>query len=335
MKKFKVAREIKIGLVTIVTIIAFVIGFNYLKGSSIFNKQRTFFVVYKSVSGLMNSNAVTTSGLPIGQVNKIYFRNNTASEVIVEITITNDVIIPDNSVARIYSSDLLGTKSIEIIRGNSPAAAQSGDTLTSDTQLSLQEEVSDMVQPIMRKAGDMMSSIDTVLTAVGDVFNLKTRENLIRSVESLRQTIGNIEGATHSLDTLLDSQKTRLSRIINNAESITFNLRQNNEDLTKIISNFALISDTLAQSNLSSTMGNLNSTITDLSLITDKIKNGEGSLGMLVNDEKLYNELEASSTQLNLLLEDIRLNPKRYVHFSVFGRSGKNSVVIETDTVVR
>lgn len=334
MRSLKLSRELKIGITTVLTIVAFIWGFNYLKGKDFFNKHRTFFVVYNDVSGLMKANSVTISGLQIGQVDDIYFREDNSSEVIVELTISKDVNIPDNSVAKLKSSDILGTKGIDIQLGNSTKYLNSGDTIKSDIAMSLQEEVNQMVQPILRKAGSMMSSIDTAISAVGDVFNYKTRENLKKSIESLTQTIQNIEGVSGSFDTLMSSEQERLSKILANVESITSNLRENNENLTHIISNAKSITDTVARFNLSNTLSNLESSIKNLTSTTDKINKGQGSLGLLLNDEKLYNDLAASSRQLDLLLNDIRINPKRYVHFSIFGKTGKPADAVSlTDTI--
>ncbi len=333
MKTIQLSREIKIGATTVITIIAFIWGFNYLKGKSIFNKQRTFYVAYDNVAGLMKANTVSISGLSVGQVDDIYFDETKPSQVIVELTISNNVRIPKNSVARLYSSDLLGTKGIELVLGNSKEYARNGDTLKAAIALSLQEEVNQMVQPILRKAGSMISSIDTVLTAVGDVFNYRTRNNLIESVESLKHTMVNIQSATKSIDTLMGSERDRLASIFRNIESITNNLSQNNDELNRIISNAALISDTLAKFKLSNTLSNLEHSINNLTNATDKINKGEGTIGQLLNDQTLYDDLQSSSHQLDLLLEDIRLNPKRYIHFSVFGRSGKSNAVVVSDTV--
>ncbi len=333
MKTIRLSREIKIGATTVITIIAFVWGFNYLKGKSVFNRQRTFYVAYDNVAGLMKANTVSISGLSVGQVDDIYFDESKPSQVIVELTVSNNIRIPKNSIARLYSSDLLGTKGIELVLGNSKEFAQDGDTLKPAIALSLQEEVNQMVQPILRKAGNMISSIDTVLTAVGDVFNYRTRNNLIESVESLRFTIKNIESTTHSMDTLVGSEKERLSVILKNVESITTNLKGNNEELNRIISNAALITDTIAKFNLAGTLTNLENSINSLTNATNKINKGEGNLGLLLKDEKLYNDLQSSSHQLDLLLQDIRLNPKRYVHFSMFGRSGKANTVVMSDSI--
>lgn len=333
MKIFKLSRELKIGITAIITIIAFILGFNYLKGTDLLTKQRTFYVKYKNVSGLMKGNAVTSSGLSIGQVDDIFFSANSNSEVIVELIISNDLEIPDNSFARLLSSDLLGSKVIEIGLGNSRTFLKDGDTIKSEIALSLQEEVNQMVQPILKKAGSMMSSIDSVITAVGYVLDVKTRNNLIASVESLKNTLANIESTTHSADTLMKSEKVKLSRIFTNVESITTNLSENNDELTRIISNAASITDTIAKFKLSATLSNLERSINNLTATSDKISKGEGNLGLLINDDKLYNELESSSRQLDMLLQDIRLNPKRYVHFSIFGKTSKAGSITLSDSL--
>lgn len=325
MKQLKLSRELRIGLLSVITLAAFVWSFNFLKGKDLFNQQRTFFVSYSNVAGLMTANTVTINGLSIGQVSGMSFDKGNPGKIVVELNISNDVRIPKNSVARIFSSDLLGTRGIQIILGDSPEEAMSGDTLISEMQKSLQDEVNNMVQPILVKAETLMSSMDTVLTVVSDVFNKQTRDNLISTIESLKNTMANLQSATFTADTLISSQKNRLARIIANVESISSNLKQNNENLSKVMSNAAKISDTLARANIAETMTNLSNTVEGLSRVVQKIENGEGSVGQLLNNETLYNELEASSKELKQLIEDMKLHPERYVHFSVFGRSPKRN----------
>lgn len=325
MKALKLSRELKIGILTIFTISAFVWAFNFVKGNDLFKRQRTFIAVYDNVAGLMTANSVTINGLAVGQVSSMYFHPDIPGKVVVELSMSNSVKVPKNSIARIFSSDLLGTRGIQIIMGDSPEEARNGDTLVSQMQSSLQDEVNDLVQPIMRKAENMMNSIDTVLTVVSDVFNKQTRDNLINTIESLKNTMANLEEATQSVDTLMTSQKVRLARIIGNVEAISTNLKQNNENFNKIIANAANISDTIAKANISKTLSHLNQAVDGLSAIVTKVESGEGTMGELVNNKKMYNELEASSKELKLLLEDMRLHPDRYVHFSVFGKSSKKN----------
>lgn len=323
MKKIniKISREIKAGLITLITITAFVWGFNFLKGKDIFGSQRVFYAVYDNVAGLMTANSITINGLQVGQVKAIYFNPKNSEEVIVELLISNDVAIPSNSVARLFSSDLLGTRGIQIIVGDSPLMAQSGDTLTPKIQQNLKDELNDMVEPIMQKTESLITTFDTVLFAVNDIFNRETRQNLISSIESLRNIIVNLEGITHSVDTMVEGQKNRLTTIVANAESITTNLKNNNANLTRIISNTASITDTLSQADVGKMMRKLNESVARLEEMTKKVEQGDGTLGQLINNDTMYNELENSSKQLKALLEDIKLNPGRYVHFSVFGKN--------------
>ena len=322
MKQFKLSREVKTGLLTLLTLAAFIWGYNFIIGKSLFKSQRIFYAQYENVAGLMTANTVTIHGLQVGQVNKMYFHPQKPNQVVVEILMSSDVPVPSNSVARIYSSDLLGTRGIMILQGDSPILAVDKDTLISETQLSLKDELNDMVEPIMKKTGDLMTSFDTILASLNDVFNKETRDNLISTVTSLKNTIQNLEHATLTVDTLVDSQKNRLAVIVANVESISENLKNNNANLNRIINNVALLSDSLAQVDVAGTMKKVNNAIAGLNSIVQKVENGEGSLGQLVNNEKVYNELESASKGLNLLLEDMRLNPSRYVHFSVFGKKG-------------
>jgi len=325
MKAPKLSREIKIGVLTVLTITAFIWAFNFVKGKDLFHRQRTFIAVYDNVAGLMTANAVTINGLAVGQVTRMYFHPDLPGKVIVELSMSNNVRVPKNSIARIFSSDLLGTRGIQIVLGDLPEDAISGDTLISQMQSSLQDEVNALVQPIILKAEQVMSSVDTVLTVVSDVFNKETRDNLINTVESLKNTIGHLENATSSADTLMTSQKERLARIIANIESISTNLKQNNENLSRLMANAASMSDTIAQANISQTLKKLNQSVDGLSKIVSKVESGEGSVGQLINNDQMYNELESSTRELKLLIEDMRLHPERYIHFSVFGKSSKKN----------
>jgi phospholipid/cholesterol/gamma-HCH transport system substrate-binding protein len=226
--------------------------------------------------------------------------------------------LPSNSVARISSIDFLGTKNIEIILGDSKIAAMNGDTLAGGTQMSLTEEVNKQVAPIKEKAENLLSSLDTMVTVLQMVFNSETRRNIEASFASIRTTLNTLESTTYNLDTLVYGQRKRLERIMFNIESITENFRRNDENISNVLKNFSAISDSLAKANIAGTLTNVNAVLLKVESITDKIDNGEGSIGLLVNDQKLYNNLNSSAAQLNSLIEDMKLNPYRYVNFSVF-----------------
>ena len=321
----KFSREVKIAAVFIVALVLFYWGFNYLKGKSLFSSDRTYYAVYNKVNGLVESDPVVVNGLKVGKVKKITFLPDGSGRLIVEFVVNNDdIFISSNSIALLASSGLLEAKAIEIKLGDSDSPAADGDTLKTELETSLTQEVSEQMMPIKQKFEDVMLSIDSVLVIIRSIFNENTRNNLALSFESIKITLQSLEHTTYNIDTLVSAEKYRLSSIIGNVESISLNIKKNNDKITNIITNFSNISDTIAKANLASTITNADKTLKEFSEIVEKINNGEGSLGLLVNNDSLYRNLEATSDQMNQLVEDIKLNPKRYLHFSVFGGGKKN-----------
>ncbi len=314
----KLTREFRIGLIFILATAILVWGFSFLKNKNILYKEKVLIAVYQHVNGLNPSNPVYINGVKVGQVGKVYFDPKMNGDIIVTLVFTDKFPIPANSTARIFSEDLMGSKAVEIILGNSMEYAASGDTLITDIETSLKDAVNQQILPLKMKAEDLISSLDTMVVAIQGIFSKDAREDLIASIKSIRQTFQNLESTTQSLDTLMISQSNRLAGILYNIDMITRNLSNNSQQINRVLDNLANISDTIARSNISGIISNLDRTIGDISLITSRIEKGEGSLGQLVNDDRLYKELEKSAMELNLLLEDIRLNPKRYVRISVF-----------------
>jgi phospholipid/cholesterol/gamma-HCH transport system substrate-binding protein len=319
----KISRELKIGFFGIVTLALFIIGVNFIKGKDIFHRHRTFYAVYEATAGIQDAAPVSINGLSVGKVTAMRFLNEKSSKVLLELTVYNPVFIPSNSTARIFSLDLLGTKNIEIIFGDSKIGAESGDTLIGGSQMSLSEEVNQQVAPIKAKAENLLSSLDTMVTVLQSVFNSETRKNLNASFISIRSTLSNLESTSYNLDTLVYGQRKRMERIMFNIESITANIRENDQNISNILTNFSMISDTLAKANIAGTLSNVNMVLTRFESITTKIDNGQGTIGLLLNDKKLYDNLDKSAAQLNALIEDMKLNPYRYVNFSVFPPSKK------------
>jgi len=317
----KFRRETKIGIVLVVTVSLFIWGFNFLNGKDFFSRSRTIYAVYDKVEGLVTSNPVFVKGVKVGIVKDVFFVYKPQTHIIVKLSLTSDIPIPHNSIAKIYSYDLMGSKAITIELGNSALMVQNGDTLPSLVQGSLSEEVNRQVQPLKKKAEDLMLSVDSVVTVIRAIFNKNTRENLSQSFESIKNTLANLEHTTYNLDTLVGTQRNRLANIFSNIESISGNLRANNEKITNLIRNFSALSDTLGQSNISNTLLNANKAVNDFALVMEKINRGDGTLGLLVNDNKLYNQIDGAARQLQELVDDIKRNPNRYVTISVFGRN--------------
>jgi phospholipid/cholesterol/gamma-HCH transport system substrate-binding protein len=314
-------KEVKAGILVVVAIALFIFGFNFIKGRNIFHPQRTFYAVYDHIDGLATSNPVVVNGFHLGQVQSTTLLPGTKAKILVTFTVNQpDFEIPTNSVAKIVSMDLLGSKAIEIVMGDALTYHAVGDTLNSDVQASLTEEVNRQVAPLKNKAENLISSVDSVLTIVQTLLNKEAIANIERTFQSISRTISSLEQTAHRIDTVVTEERGRITSIIANIESISTNFRDNNQKLNQIITNFESISDSIAKANIASTINNADRSLTQTNEILEKINRGEGSIGMLLHNDTLYKNLERASLDLDRLLKDIRLNPQRYLHFSIIGR---------------
>jgi phospholipid/cholesterol/gamma-HCH transport system substrate-binding protein len=314
----KFSKEFRIGFLFILATAILVWGFSFLKNKNILYKERVLIAVYKNVNGLNPSNPVYINGVKVGQVDKVYFDPSLDGDIIVELVFTDKFPVPRNSTAKIFSVDLMGSKGVEILLGPGREYAVNGDTLQTDVETSLKDAVNQQILPLKLKAEDLLSSIDTMVVAVQGIFNKDALADLNASIKSIRQTMKNLENTTQNLDTLVLMQSGRLSSILYNIDMITRNLNNNSNEISRVLGNLATLSDTLAQANISGVIQNIDKTFTNLAQVMEKVDKGEGTLGLLINDDKLYNDLNKAVLELNNLVEDIRLNPKRYVRVSVF-----------------
>ncbi|MBK9292318.1 MAG: MCE family protein [Bacteroidetes bacterium] len=315
MKSIKL---IVVGISFVAALFVLFWGFNFLKGRDIFNRERIFFVEYTNVSGLIPSNPVLISGFRVGQVKRIYFHPAMNGRLIVELSVTEDVAIPSNSIAKIISSDLLGSKAIELLPGNSASMANHNDTLQSAVEASLMEEVNAQVIPLKNKAESLISSVDSLVTIVQALISENVQQNLNQSLQSITGTIRNLESATGNIDNLVVQQQSRIASILYNIEMISRNIEQNNSQITRTIQNLATLSDSLAKADFASAVRHADSSLAQLNKLMEGINSGQGTMGQLMQNDTLYRKLESSAEELRKLLEDIRLNPKRYVKVSVF-----------------
>lgn len=315
MKRY---RSLFIGLSFIIAVFVFVWGYNFLKGKDIFKEQIKYYAVYQEVNGLLPANPVLINGLRVGQVSEVYFNPDMSGEIIVKLHLTTNFPIPDNSVARIFSSDLMGSKAISLQLGKSTTLVQNGDTLLSSIEASLMDEVNAQVQPIKAKAENLLGSIDSLVVVFQTVFNENARQNLSESFNDIRLTFRNLQHTTTSLDTLVVSEGNRIASILKHIDSLTLTLHNNRSQISNIISNFEQVSDSLAKTDIPGTFNKANQALAQLEAILAKINSGEGTIGMLMHNDTLYFELNKSAEELNLLLKDLRENPKRYVKFSLF-----------------
>lgn len=316
------SKEVKIGFIVTSGIVLFVWGMNFLKGRDFFTSQKTVYAVYDRVDGLSASNLVSVNGLKVGSVTKLSLLPDHSGRILVAMHLSSRADVPKNSVAEIFSSDLLGTKAIRLNFGDSPELLQDGDTLLSSIQKSLTQEVNAQVEPIRQRAESILASMDSVLLIVRGVFNESSKEGLQRSFESIQSSLLSISRITATMDKEL-ARSGKLGTLFDNLESITTNLKNNNRNLSTAIENFAAISDTLAKANLAATLQHASQTLENTSVLMDRINKGEGTLGQLARNDSLYTNLNNTARDLDMLLLDLKANPGRYVQVSVFGRKNK------------
>ena len=319
----KLSREVRVGFVVTLGIVLLYFGFNFLKGKNLFSPSRSYYAVFDNVDQLMPSARVQVNGFQVGIIDQVGFLSEGSYKVLVKFLIDNDDLnIPKDSEAHIVS-DLLGTRTLELTLGKSTVLAQRGDTLKAVRDAGITDEIKDAIKPLKAQIENLAGSVDSVLTGLNRVFNKKTQDGLVSSFESVNSSIMRFEHTVKEFDLLVTNERSKLSSIFSNVASITTNLKNNNEKLSNVFSNMDKISDDIAKSNVKQTMTDLQESIGSLQKVLKNVENGQGSLGKLATDDSLYVNLDNSSRNLSLLLEDMKAHPSRYVHFSVFGKKEK------------
>ena len=323
----KIRREAKLALTALAAVFILIWGINFLKGTSLFESKSTFYGVYDSVEGLKVSSGVIYRGYQVGQVISIQFTGERFDRVLVKFSVDKGLELPSNTLAMIQSADLMGSKVVALVPGDSHVFAVSGDTLRSQVERGLMEQVSQQMLPLKQKAERLLGSLDSVLLIVQGLFNEETKKNLSNSFGSIDRTLRNLEGASGNLDTLIQGESARISSILQDVNSITGNLRNNNEEISNILGNVSAISDSLRQASLHQTLMSLDYILATTDSIMNKINRGEGTIGALLNDNDLYYNLNQVSENLNRLLVEFRYNPKRFINLSLIDfSSGKNAL---------
>ncbi len=321
----KIRKEVKIGFIMLLSIGLLFWGANFLKGFDIFKNTKHYYAIYNQVDGLAVSNPVRINGFKIGQVENIEFLSDYSGRLIVKFTVTHeDFFIPDDTKAKIVSSDILGSKSIDLQLGSSAEGLDKNDTLSSEIEASLSESVNQQIAPLKKKAEDLIQTVDSAILIVSAIFNKKARTDLDSSFASIRSSLEIFERTMRHVDETVLEERQDLKEIIDNVNSITGNLAENNSKLTAVLSNMEAITDSLAGANLRETVSNASIAMEQVAELMQKVNSGQGTLGALMNNDTLYTNLEAAANDLDKLLLDMRLNPERYVHFSIFGRKDKS-----------
>lgn len=313
----KLSREIKTGIIVIGGILLFILGFTYLKASPLFDDSKILYAVYPNVGGLQPGTQVSINGYAVGKVQDIRFKD-ASGQLIVTFSVNDGFDFSRNSIAELYDTGIIGGKGIQIKPVfDDDRMAQNRDTLPSNIQPGLTELVQQNLSPLQMKVEGAVTNADSLLVHFNEVLDEGTRSNLRQSIRGLNQLVTSFQKSADGLNELLVANRSQLDSTLQNFNKVSGNLAQ--------------LTDSLNEAGLGETIRNMEATLSSLNTIMSKMEQGEGTMGKLMQDEALYENLANASRELDLLLQDFRLNPKRYVNVSVFGKKQKEYTVPEND----
>ena len=297
-------------------------GFNFLQGKNIFTKENKYYCEYERIDGLQLNSSIYLRGKKVGTVTKISFTTESYKTLTLEFAINKEIKLPTNTIAKIFSSDIMGTKSIdlilpEIVDNNSSSYILNGGKLIAGNEGTLSDQVRLEMAPFKKQVEKLMESTTTAIEQLKFVLNESTGESLRMSFEKIQNAVDAIQHSSVRIDTILSNGESNIQSFLSNIESITKNINNKNKEIDNIISNFSSLSDTLAKANIAETILKTDSVMSELGFMLDKVNKGEGTLGALFQDQELYNNLETSSKKLDNLILDIQKNPKRYLSFPI------------------
>ncbi len=327
IKKMKINNETKIGLLAIFSVTLLFFGFNYLKGKSLFKKETHVYAVYQNVQGLTKSNQVIINGLQVGTIANVE-GDKDMKEILVTVNLTKDVNIPSNSLA-VINPNLLsaGNSVLEIQLGNASTYLKAGDTLITSLSGGAFDAALKLINPVLYEVRNAVKSLDSVLNIVTGVFDPTTKNNVKEIIGHLNTTTASFALSATSLQQLLNAQNGALAHTLENVNTFTGNLNSNNDKLNDILGNAQKASAKFAQIDLKQTLDTLNAAVENFKKGSEKINSKDGSIGLLLNDKTLYNNLASTTNKINILLDDIRVHPKRYVNISVLSKKDKGNYI--------
>ncbi len=326
----KIKREYVIAILVLGSIGLLIFGVNFLKGLDLFEKRNVYHVVYDDVTGITESSPVYYNGFKVGQVIHTRFLPS-SGYIAVSFQLNEDRLrLPKDSRVEIFSVDLF-TRALQLMKGDSSVFVTPGDTLIGDAQLSLTDAVGEQIDPLKRKAEGMLASVDSVLTSLQKILNDSARGDIDASFASIRSTLETFNHTARQIDDLLVQESATIKDAIENMGRIAKTMADQNDRIVRIFSNMDTVSASLANGDLDRMLAEMSATSTKLRKVMDGLEAGEGTLGNLLKNDTLYANLESATRELDLLLEDMRLNPKRYVHVSVFGKKDKMPKLSDSD----
>jgi len=308
----KISKEIKVALLGIVALVILYFGFMFLKGTDLFSDFRTYYVVYENVDGLVASNPVMLNGVRVGNVKELTLMTEKGNQIQVALAIRKDLDVGDSTVAALANSDLLGSKAIVLYMGNNTTLYDGGQTLIAYKESSITDIISSKSVPVIDK-------VDTTLARVNRLLDEESNSDI-------HAILANTKATTEAISQILRANQDNISQITANISALTSSLRQTERQINRLATNMAQLTDTLKQAEINQLVKSANQTVTELEKTVAKLNSNQGSMGRLLNDEQLYENLNRSTEALNLLLRDVQAYPKRYVQFSLIGRRDKYKV---------
>ena len=318
----KISNETKIGALTAIAITFLILGFNFLKGKSLFKTGTFMYAKYSDTKKLMPSNPVFINGFQVGNVADIEAGNENVTSIIVEIKLNDDFAIPADSYA-VIESNPLGASAVVITTGSSSTYLHSNDTIMSKESGGMLGDITSKIMPVADQLKATLASLDTVLKNFNTVLDPNTKNNMQSVITKLNKASASIAVSALSMQAMLNEQSGSVTKSMNNINSFTKNLADNNEKLTSMMSNIEKTTENLAKADIDGAINNLKASIENLNSIMSKINSTDGTVGALINDKEMYNNLNSTLLSLNTLMDDLRVHPKRYVNVSVFGKKDK------------
>ena len=309
----KISHEVKVGAVALLTIIVFIWLYNFLKGKDFFKSTAYYYCVYDEIGGLAESSPVVINGYKVGVVQSIDFLDETSGKLLVTFSVSKDFRLPVNTVAEIVPVSIIAGMKVQFLFGDGPGFYDYEDTVPGKLTASLLTTIESEFGPVKQRIINLLDVVDSVIASVDEVMNPEFRNNL-------NGTIANLNSTSESIDNILGAKEKELKTTLDNITRFSQMLSDNSSKMSSSISNLESVTDTLASADIYSSVMNLKESLEKTSLLLENLNEGKGSAGQFLTNDTLYNNLSSSLESLNLLLKDLKENPKRYVHFSVFGK---------------
>lgn len=309
----KISNEVKVGAVALITIVAFIWLFNFLQGKDFFKSTVNYYAIYDKIGGLAESSPVEINGYKVGVVQSINFIDAESGKLLVVFSVSKDFKLPRNTVAEITPLSIIAGMKVQFVYGNGPGTYSYGDTIPGRLAENLVNKLETELLPLKDKISNLVDVIDSVISSVNVIMNPEFRNNL-------NGTLANLNNTSKNLDDIIGTKEKELKATLENISKFTKMLSDNSVKIGSTFSNLETITDTLAAADIYTSVTNLKTSLEKTSLLMENLNEGKGSAGQFLTNDSLYTNLANSLESLNALLEDMKANPKRYVHFSIFGK---------------